>query len=159
MGAEPPPDDEDASDEESKAAAKKLANAFDAEHAESGDVVGLELGGDEMQVELANKLWIAYGPSDAEFEAYSDDDTLRMFSFARGGGRVTCIAADAWITNRHIDQHDHAQFAWELANLAGPRCGVWFVLGADAPGVLTLLARNAWMVLISLGALIVLWLW
>ena len=159
LGAEPPPDEEEASDEESKAQPEKFANWLDAEHAESGEVVGLELGGDEMQVELANTLWFEDGPIDAEFEAYGADDAMRMISFARGGGRVTCIAADAWINNRHIDQHDHAQFAWELANLAGPRCGVWFVLDADAPGVLTLLARHAWMVLISLGALIVIWLW
>jgi hypothetical protein len=33
------------------------------------------------------------------------------------------------------------------------------VAGEDAPGLLTLLARNAWMVLVSLGVLIAIWLW
>jgi hypothetical protein len=158
--AEPePPKSDGKTDEDEDATAERLANWFGAVNADSGDVVECKLGGDDLEVELASKLWLSEGANDVKFEAYDDDDELRMLSFPRGAGWVTCVAADAWITNHHIDEHDHAQFAWELANLAGPRCGAWFVLGADAPGLLTLLARNAWMVLVSLGVLIVAWLW
>src|SRR5882672_1953120 len=70
---EAPPETDEEGDQDGKAPAEKIANWLATERADSGNVVAVELGADDLQVELASKLWFDGGANDSEFEAYDDD--------------------------------------------------------------------------------------
>lgn len=146
---------EPAKDDEDEMGA--LADFLDDEEATT--TITVDAGPGEREVDVGNTVWFEDRDRTATFAAGEDDDHDRVLSFRRGAGRATWVSSDGWLTNERIGARDHAAFAWDLANLAGPRSTAWFLSGGEQPGLLTLLAQHAWMALASLGVLIVLWLW
>ena len=84
-------------------------------------------------------------------------ESARLLSISEDRGRATFVASDAWIVRKGLGEHDHAEALWRLAQLDGPRAGALLVYGERAPGLLTLIARYGWMVLVSAGVAIALY--
>lgn len=80
-----------------------------------------------------------------------------IVSFPHGTGRVTVMSDVRWLRNRWLDEGDHAAF---LSDFIGFNEGyeVWFVHGTRT-SLWRLLFRVAWMPLLGLACLILLWLW
>jgi hypothetical protein len=74
-----------------------------------------------------------------------------------GQGVVTAIVDSHFMTNRAIGEEDHARLLYELMTTQGAPEGAVLVVRARAEGLSGLLWRQGWMVLLSLGLLIIAW--
>jgi len=74
-----------------------------------------------------------------------------------GEGRVTVLADTYFMTTDAIGDRDHAELVHRLA-LREPGTPVWIVVGDAWPSPWQLAQRHAWMILVSLGALLLAWL-
>lgn len=83
-------------------------------------------------------------------------DTTSMFSLKRGLGRVSLVAHARPLRNRYLDEKDHA--SWLLALVGEPPQSVYFFTSAQK-GFMDLLWERAWMPLIGLGLVTLIWLW
>jgi len=82
-----------------------------------------------------------------------------MVHVERGGGGVTVVADPAVFTNAHAGENDHAELLWQLANLQGPRAGVWMIRTDAARSFLAILAAAFWPAAGGGLLLLGLWLW
>ena len=76
-----------------------------------------------------------------------------------GRGRVTAVVDGWFATNQAIGEHDHARAVWALVNTAGRPSGALLIVRAHAEGLWGLLWRHGWMVILSLLALVLAWVW
>lgn len=90
------------------------------------------------------------------------NDYLPIFRVPLGNGQVTAIVDSHFMTNRVIGDHDHARLLYRLAvpeNCGTAPQGIVFIVRAKAEGLASMLWRHFWMVLISLGILVIAWIW
>lgn len=87
----------------------------------------------------------------------------RVIQLTDGAGRVTAISNFDFMTRRQIAENDHAEFVWHMvatqnaknAARAPPR--VLLALRDAEGGLWKWLTQHAWMVLIAVAALLILW--
>jgi Domain of unknown function (DUF4129) len=99
----------------------------------------------KLDRELRGGEFIA-GPKDKAF----------VLGLRRGQGRVTLINHARPFRNRYLADHDHA--SWLIALMGEDAQDVWFISGMER-SFMSLLWEHAWMVLLTLLALLVFWLW
>lgn len=90
-----------------------------------------------------------------EYQSGSQDSTP-MLSLKKGLGRVTLIAHARPLRNRYLDEKDHA--SWLLSMVGRTPQNVYFVTTTQK-GFWDLLWERAWMPLIGLGLVTLIWLW
>jgi hypothetical protein len=90
-----------------------------------------------------------------------DSMEARLLSIVHELGRVTLVADDRWADNEGLGdaEHDHARAVWQMVGLEGGRTGAVLVYGEEATGLILLIAREGWMVVASLAALVAAYLW
>jgi hypothetical protein len=80
-----------------------------------------------------------------------------------GAGLATFLSTDAWATNEHIGEENHANFLWLLATADGHDLGTpveaLFILEDTSISLLGLLFRDASPLLFSCLVLGLLWMW
>ena len=121
-------------------------------------VVRVDLGRGEVEIALPGRFAFEDALGQADL-VVGEALRARLLSFVRGLGRVTLVADDTWATNDRIAERDHARAMWQLANLEGARAGATIVFSEKPPGLLLLLAKHGWMVIASLAAFLVVYLW
>ena len=115
----------------------------------------------ELVIEISSSVGIVadatWGYYDPVYREANQAFQSRFYSRAEGEGRVSVLVnARPW-RNRYIGELDNATFLWEVVDLHGYG-KVWFVYGADL-SFWGLLWDHAWMALISLVGLVLVWLW
>ncbi|MBZ0112605.1 MAG: DUF4350 domain-containing protein [Thermoanaerobaculia bacterium] len=76
-----------------------------------------------------------------------------------GEGRLILFARTDFSRNDHLADYDHAAFLWDLVQNDGAPDEVWLAV-REAPRRLgTLVRERAWMVLLSMAALLGAWIW
>ncbi len=132
---------------------------------------------DEAEPELA-RVWFPDrdAPLEAEFdpgfriELTPEALHARVFEIAdangthgvtlrAGGGLVTALTDDYFLTNSVIADWDHAELVYRIAHLDGREGPVWFVFGDEYPGALALIWQHGWMIVTSALVVLALWLW
>ncbi len=85
----------------------------------------------------------------------------RIVEIPVGRGRVTAISNFDFIAWKGLAGADHAELIWHLVSDGGERVrpSVAMMTRPLSTGFATWLGVNAWMVLVSLAALIVFWIW
>jgi Domain of unknown function (DUF4350) len=82
-----------------------------------------------------------------------------LLQLAHGKGLVTVVNGFAFLQNRAIGAHDHAELAWRIVGTSG-RPAVLLVLNhPEQLSLLTWLRANVPAVIAAAAALLVLWLW
>jgi len=99
------------------------------------------------------------GPLDRALWAVPGRKGQRVLQYRLGRGLLTVLSRAAFMTNRNIGDRDHAELVWRLATWDGRRGPVYLIFGHRMPSLWSLLSGEAWMLLMSLGALLGLWLW
>ena len=84
------------------------------------------------------------------------NDRVHVLQHALGQGTVTTFSDLSFAGNDRIGQLDHATL---LYNLARKTRQTWLVHDDQIPSIFTLLWKHAWMVLLSLGIVLVAWIW
>lgn len=93
-----------------------------------------------------------------EVEAGSENGTF-LLRYAYESGQVTFVSDAGFLTNDFIGKLDHGPFAWALVQgQGGPPAEILLVVRDEVPSLFTLLARHAWMVLVSGAFLMLAWL-
>jgi hypothetical protein len=90
--------------------------------------------------------------------AVPGNEHYRLLQYELGRGVITVLRSASFLTNEHIGEFDNAEFVWRLATWGGRRGETWIVYGNKVPGLLSIILAHGWMVLISLGALLIAWL-
>lgn len=128
-----------------------------------GDTVTLKRvfwSGTTYEVEVSDKITFTLDRPllPGEWSA-TDSKNAAILSLHAGSGRVTLLNHARPLRNKHLGDHDHA--AWLVA-LAGENRGekkdVRFIVGMTA-SFWSLLWQHAWLPLMALAVLILLWLW
>lgn len=124
--------------------------------------------GPTLEVQLYEEsaaLAVAFSPrlrlsTEAAYIALAEDDLGPCLLHAGWGqGLVTVLCDGEPLYNAAIGHHQHARFLWELVGL-GERPGtVWMATSVDLPGLPVWLWRRAPEAVLSLAALVGLWLW
>jgi hypothetical protein len=85
----------------------------------------------------------------------------RMAEFPMGRGRVTAISNFDFMAWKALSRADHAELIWHLVSSGGEQAKptVAMLTRPISTGFSNWLATNAWMVLVSLAALIAFWIW
>lgn len=104
---------------------------------------------DQLRLSLDRKL------RRGEFAAESKDKTMAL-SLHYGSGRVTVLNHARPLRNRYLDENDHAR--WLLALIGEEPRHVQFIVSMQQ-SFWGLLWKKAWMPLIGLGLLVLIWLW
>ena len=93
-----------------------------------------------------------------EVQAGSESGTF-LLRYAYESGQVTFVSNAGFLSNEFLGKLDHGPFAWALVQgQAGPPESVLLVVRDEVPSLFTLLARHAWMVLVSGLFLLLAWL-
>jgi len=114
--------------------------------------------------DLSRPLRVAFDPRYhlvVESEAPGDlrlGGRLRLVERAVGAGRLTVVSDSGFMTNAEIGRHDHAFFA---ARLVAPNSGgkVWLLYDSSVPWLGELIWSAAPQAVISVGVLLLVWLW
>ena len=115
--------------------------------------------GVKAKAELSRHRRLAVKRSDAE-EQIESERGVYFVRYAEGEGSVTFLAGAIFLDNENIGLHDHAALGWALVRAGGDApAGVWISVREEVPTLSQLLARHAWMALLSGGLLIAAWLW
>ncbi|MCX6855278.1 MAG: hypothetical protein NTV80_10265, partial [Verrucomicrobia bacterium] len=83
-------------------------------------------------------------------------DTAFILGLRRGQGRVTLLNHARPFRNRYLGDHDHA--SWLIALMGEDALDVWFISGMEK-SFMSLLWDHAWMLILTLIAVLVFWLW
>jgi hypothetical protein len=86
-----------------------------------------------------------------------DEDSASLASFPWNLGRVTLVASADSFRNRYLEKADNASVLYQLVNLGG-NDSLTFIF-AGKTNLLGMLMEYAWMPLIAVALLIMLWLW
>ena len=89
----------------------------------------------------------------------SDQNGTHLAQMPLGAGWLTALTDDYFLANEHIGELDHAELVYRLARAGGRSGPVWLVYSEDWPRPFALLVEHAWMVLVSLAALTLGWIW
>lgn len=110
-----------------------------------------------FHIELPSQTTLALArPLRADEFALGPPAKAGALSLRHGAGRITVLSHARPLRNRHLDEHDHARW---LAELVGPEPRrVEFILAVQR-NFWSLLWERAWMPLIGLAAIVLLWLW
>ena len=79
-----------------------------------------------------------------------------ILGLRHGLGRVTLMNHARPFRNRYLGDHDHA--SWLIALMGKKALDVWFISGMEK-SFMSLLWEHAWMVILTLIALLIFWLW
>lgn len=110
-----------------------------------------------FQIELPSQTTLALArPLRADEFALGTPTKAGALSLRHGAGRITVLSHARPLRNRYLDEQDHARW---LAELVGPEPRqVEFILAVQR-NFWSLLWERAWMPLIGLAAIVLLWLW
>ncbi len=98
--------------------------------------------------------------SHGDFIAHaSDAHGLCFIEIPYGRGRVSALCSLNGLTNRWIDEHRNATFAWRLFDHRGDAAPVWFVFDTDMPPLYQWLWQNMPLAVIAALTLLCAWLW
>jgi hypothetical protein len=115
-----------------------------------------------LSVEL-DRNWTLIRQADEEYTApvdpYSADPFLPLAYAPVAQGRVTALVDPYFMTNERIGDHDHARLLYALIAPDQAPAGAVLVVRAEADSFLGLVWRHGWMVLASLFALVLAWVW
>lgn len=126
---------------------------------------GLDVSAFEIPVpDVPRPLMVAFDPRyhlAAEGEAPGDltvGGRLRLVERPVGAGRLTVVSDSGFMTNAEIGHQDHAFFA---ARLVAPTPGgkVWLIYDSAVPWLGALIWSAAPQAVISVGVLLLVWLW
>ena len=93
-----------------------------------------------------------------EVQAGTESGTF-LLRYAYESGQVTFVSNAGFLSNESLGKLDHGPFAWALVQgQAGPPESILLVVRDEVPSLFTLLARHAWMVLVSGFFLMLAWL-
>lgn len=81
------------------------------------------------------------------------------FDYYLGEGLISVFSDTRFLENGFLDEHDHAAFLWRLVNQTNKGAPVWIVWNETFPSIWSLLWKYAWMCVLSLLGLIVIYLW
>jgi hypothetical protein len=87
------------------------------------------------------------------------DDRSAVLHYTWGRGQITVFDGLQFLGNWQIDKNDHAELIWALLQQYQPQGKIYLASRMEVPTLWQWLIESAWMVLISLALLIVLWLW
>lgn len=82
---------------------------------------------------------------------------IRLIEFVSGKGQVTILTNFDFMVRQHIEEADHAALAWRLVGEPAPSTPIIFSTQLEAPSLTNWLWQNAWMPIISLVMLLLLW--
>lgn len=91
----------------------------------------------------------------SEFLAGTKDKAL-ILGLRHGLGRITLMNHARPFRNRYLGDHDHA--SWLIALMGEDALDVWFISGMEK-SFMSLLWDHAWMVILTLSAVLIFWLW
>jgi hypothetical protein len=118
--------------------------------------VALPGDADSLLVEFyPDRALIASGPSELSVGSALG---LHLISETYGRGRLTLMTDTDMFGNRAIGDYDHAAFLARMVSLHGKPPAVWLVYGDDRAGLGSWLWSHARSVLVTLAALVLLWL-
>ena len=123
-------------------------------------ISGLRVGSGELTVDLPGDEAISVPSTLATPDvaiATTESGTFRLLSMPLINGRLTVVGNAAPFRNRNIENHDHARLILELVGLHGAD-SVLFIYGKGT-SFMKLLFHHAWMPLLGLGILTLLWIW
>jgi hypothetical protein len=92
---------------------------------------------------------------ESEFVAGAKDKAF-ILGLRHGLGRITLMNHARPFRNRYLGDHDHA--SWLIALMGKDALDVWFISGMQK-SFLSLLWDHAWRVILTLIALLMVWLW
>ena len=111
-----------------------------------------------LSVEFDPKYHLELVEPERERFAISDVGGTHLLTVAEGAGYVTTLTDDYFLTNDFIGDEDHAELVYRLAHLFGRDGAVWLVWSDAVAPWWRLVWRHGWTVVVSLAALVVLWL-
>jgi hypothetical protein len=111
-----------------------------------------------LQVAFVSDYFLIDHSGEAHILA-EDEYGAHMLQYKVGIGTVTVVTDTRFMMNHNIGAYDHASFFWHLVQQNESAGKVWLVYKEDMPSLWHWLVENAPTVLISAGALLVVWLW
>ena len=99
------------------------------------------------------------GPEGKALWAVPGRKGQRILQYRVGTGLLTVLSSSAFMTNPQVGQHDHAELVWRLFTWDGRQGPLFLVHGHQMPSLISLVFSHGWAVVLSLGLLLVLWLW
>ncbi|MCC7169345.1 MAG: hypothetical protein IT459_02755, partial [Planctomycetes bacterium] len=152
-------DAEDREDRERALFAKTFGFSIGARPANAGSTIALDVGGFELAVDFDEARVVSTTSSPVDTFGV-EPSTAQAISYERGRGRVTVLGSVEPLTNDHVGEHDHAEFALRLARLLPDTRGVSIAFDLDGNvGFLKRLWTAAWPMLAPLVVLALLWAW
>lgn len=88
-----------------------------------------------------------------------DNEFVFMLRRKIGNGMVTLVSDLRIINNRGIRSADHAELLWHLVNVENTPDNVWLIYNDDVPALWEILWQQAWALILSLTALLLIWLY
>jgi hypothetical protein len=82
-----------------------------------------------------------------------------LLHYAWGKGQITVFDCICAFNNGNIGLHDHAEILWSLISRYQPEGKIWLAARLTVPNLWEWLVDSAWMPLVSMVLLILLWLW
>ena len=79
-----------------------------------------------------------------------EDGSAYMLEFGFGEGRIAVISDMDFLNNRRIGEYDHSDFFWQWLTAWGTPEHVWLQYQPYVPGLMELLWRHAWQLLLGL---------
>jgi hypothetical protein len=117
------------------------------------------LPGDETRYRLLSYgQGLAAGKVAPEWRVSGQDEDL-ILHYAWGRGNVTVVSRLNFLDNWNLGDFDHAELAWAMLRRYQPDSVISFAARLEHPTLWQWLAESAWRALISVAALVVLWLW
>ena len=124
-----------------------------------GNAVSVEVDGERWKMDNMDGVFMRYkqtGPFRPDIMAGSENEAL-LLSAPVGSGRITFLASGSHFRNRWLPAADHAALLLSLAQLTDST-EVTFLLSSRI-SFMGMLMKYAWMPLLGLAALVLLWLW
>ena len=115
-------------------------------------------GTDEFEIEVADTMTFNLPRKLRQGEyVCGTPDKAYLLSLRSGQGRVTLLNHARPLRNRYLGDHDHASLLAAMMNEMNGS-DIIFVMGAEK-SFFSLLWERAWMVIVSLAVMLVVWLW
>lgn len=126
----------------------------------------ITLKGADKDLLLDHKWWYRSIYVDEAHRAQTEEIPLYGTNFmvrqTIGNGLITLVSDLKFITNKKLEKADHAEILWHLVKgLHKPTnlpANVWLIHNDKMPSLWTLLWKNAWTFILSLGILFLAWL-
>lgn len=84
---------------------------------------------------------------------------IHLVQIREGAGLITALTDAGFLQNEWIERRDHAELAYRLATALGRKGPVVVIYDSAWPGPIRLLWEHAWMVVISLSSVLIVWVW